>query len=180
MQEWIFIRHVFSQWYDSGVPFIGNSGLNNISKAIKPEDYNKYIFKQPFITREEWMMVWKALIFAKDEYRDINLEIVDKIKGNKSPATIKTLGRQIKGYNEEIWKKIRYDVVLTGNYLQFSQNGVMKKILLVTGNREIVESASYDSIYGIGYSENDAEANRKNWGLNLLGTAIMQVRELIK
>lgn len=174
-------RHVFSQWYDAGVPFIGDKGVKNIIKAIHPKDYNKYIKGQPFITREEWMMVWKALIFAKEgEYREINLQIADQIKGNKNSNSVRTLGRQIKGYDEEVWKKIRYDVVMNGNYLQFSQNEVMKKVLIDTNDRQIVESASYDAIWGCGYGEHNAEANRKNWGLSLLGTAIMQVRELIK
>jgi len=173
-------RHVFSQWYDAGVPFIGGKGLKNISKAIDPDDYNKYILNQPFITREEWMMLWKALIFAKDDYRDVNLEIANDIKNNKSPKMCRMLGRKIKGYDEDIWSKWRYDVVLNCNYLQFTQNEAMKKILLESGTRQICEASSYDAIWGIGYAENNAEANRQKWGLNLLGTCLMQIRELIK
>jgi len=173
-------RHVFSQWYDAGVPFIGGKGITSIMKTINLEDYNKYIKGQSFDTREEWMMLWKALIFAHDENREINLQIADKIKGNKNPNTVRTLGRQIKGYDEEVWKKLRYGVVLEGNYLQFTQNEEMRKVLLSTNNREIVEAASYDSIWGVGYAEHNAEANRQTWGLSLLGTAIMQVREMIK
>jgi len=89
-------RHVFSQWYDAGVPFIGGKGLKNISKAIDPDDYNKYILNQPFITREEWMMLWKALIFAKDDYRDVNLEIANDIKNNKSPKNVQDVGEKNK------------------------------------------------------------------------------------
>jgi len=173
-------RHVFSQWYDAGVPFIGDKGIKNIMKAIAKEDYIKYIKDQPFTTREEWMMLWKALIFAKDDYREVNLEIANDIKGNKSPKMVRLLGRKLKGYDEEVWKQWRYDIVLNGNYLQFTQNDQMKKILLETGNREIVEAASYDRIWGVGYAEHNAESNRQKWGLSLLGKALMQVRELIK
>jgi len=120
------------------------------------------------------------LIFAKDDYRDVNLEIANDIKNNKSPKMCRMLGRKIKGYDEDIWSKWRYDVVLNCNYLQFTQNEAMKKILLESGTRQICEASSYDAIWGIGYAENNAEANRQKWGLNLLGTCLMQIRELIK
>jgi predicted NAD-dependent protein-ADP-ribosyltransferase YbiA (DUF1768 family) len=34
----------------------------------------------------------------------------------------------------------------------------------------------YDRIWGVGYGEKDAEANRQKWGQNLLGKAITRVR----
>jgi hypothetical protein len=36
-----------------------------------------------------------------------------------------------------------------------------------------------DKIWGIGFSEKNAEKNRERWGLNLLGIALMNVRKRI-
>ena len=69
---------------------------------------------------------------------------------------------------------------VNGNYLQFSQDTEMKAILLNTKDREIVEAAWYDKIWGIGYNEANArKVGKKVWeenGLNLLGKALMEVR----
>jgi hypothetical protein len=36
-----------------------------------------------------------------------------------------------------------------------------------------------DKIWGIGFSEKNAEKNRERWGLNLLGIALMNIRKRI-
>lgn len=97
-----------------------------------------------------------------------------------NPLEIKKLGRQVNGYLEEIWNKCRFKVVVNGNYLEFTQNKEMKDILVSTGNREIVEASSKDNIWGIGFNATDAvKKPRSEWGTNLLGKAIMEVRWLL-
>lgn len=49
-----------------------------------------------------------------------------------------------------------------------------------TGERELVEASSMDKIWGVGFAEKDAEANRVKWGQNLLGKALMVVRERLR
>ena len=53
-----------------------------------------------------------------------------------------------------------------------------RKFLLKTKDKLIVEAASYDRVWGIGFNETDAKNNKHRWGLNLLGKALMRVREL--
>lgn len=54
----------------------------------------------------------------------------------------------------------------------------LKKILLATGDRIIVEASPYDCIWGVGLSEEDDDLYNGNWnGQNLLGKALMEVRE---
>jgi len=48
--------------------------------------------------------------------------------------------------------------------------------LLATGERELVEASPMDRIWGVGFAERNAGANRQRWGLNLLGKALMDVR----
>ena len=55
-----------------------------------------------------------------------------------------------------------------------------KKWLLATGERELVEASPADRIWGIGFTERDAGANRQWWGQNLLGRALMEVRTRLR
>ncbi|MDR0273088.1 MAG: NADAR family protein, partial [Clostridiales bacterium] len=54
--------------------------------------------------------------------------------------------------------------------------------LLSTNDKILVEASPLDTIWGIGYSkDNDKAANPQNWrGLNLLGFALMEVRDELK
>jgi len=65
---------------------------------------------------------------------------------------------------------------------KFSQHADLKEFLLNTGDRVIVEASPYDRIWGIGMATTDANAeNPARWkGLNLLGFALMEVRERLK
>ncbi len=62
---------------------------------------------------------------------------------------------------------------------KFSQNDVLLTYLLSTTPRVLVEASPRDSVWGIGISERDLLASRPSeWkGLNLLGFALMDVRE---
>ncbi|KAJ4290721.1 hypothetical protein N0V88_006469 [Collariella sp. IMI 366227] len=57
----------------------------------------------------------------------------------------------------------------------------IRELLLRTGDREIVEASPMDKIWGIGMgAAKAASADRKRWGLNLLGKALMVVRGGLK
>ncbi|UNI19240.1 hypothetical protein JDV02_005437 [Purpureocillium takamizusanense] len=56
----------------------------------------------------------------------------------------------------------------------------LREMLMATGDREIVEASPYDAIWGIGFTERDAEAMREHWGENLLGKALMEVRRELR
>ena len=43
-----------------------------------------------------------------------------------------------------------------------------------------IQASPVDNIWGIGFSAVDAESNHAHWGLNLLGKALMKVRDQIK
>ena len=169
-------RHVFCQWYKKD--FVGATSVHDLTSIITTEDWNKYIDKQTFTSREKWMMVLKALLFAKGAHRSYNLQILDKlILPIDDPKKIRSLGRALKGFDEDVWDEHKSQIVANSNYLQFSQDAALKKILLDTEEREIVEASPYDKIWGIGLTEAQAiKTPRNNWGQNLLGKAIMEVR----
>jgi ribA/ribD-fused uncharacterized protein len=56
----------------------------------------------------------------------------------------------------------------------------LRERLLETGERELIEASPSDRIWGIGFGKNNAEANKERWGLNLLGKALMRVRERLR
>jgi ribA/ribD-fused uncharacterized protein len=124
---------------------------------------------------EQYMMAQKAQIFE-------DKEIEKKIMETSDPKQIRLLGRKVKNFDEDTWNQLRYSVVLNGNYYKFAQNREMRKILLATNDKILVEASPLDTIWGIGYSESNPNVTSpQNWrGLNLLGFALMEVRDELK
>lgn len=124
---------------------------------------------------EQWMMAEKARAFN-------DIETLDKIMNTKEPRAMKGYGRLVKNYDDETWAKMRYQVVVEGNIAKFSQNAPLKKILMDTGERTIVEASPHDTIWGIGLGDwDDNILDTSKWrGQNLLGKALMEVREKLR
>jgi ribA/ribD-fused uncharacterized protein len=124
---------------------------------------------------EQYMMHQKALLFNDET-------IAEDILNEKNPREQKKFGRQIKGFDKSIWDKNCMAIVYEGNYAKFTQNPKLKEQLLATGDRVLVEASPLDNIWGIGMGENDENVDDPSFwlGLNLLGSAIMLVRNQIK
>lgn len=120
-------------------------------------------------------MAEKARIFEDEEIRK-------QIFTETDPKTIKQLGRKIKNFNQEIWDKCKYSIILNGNYAKFLQNKELLDFLLSTGNKILVEASPYDTIWGVGMEEANPQINNPFlWkGQNLLGFALMEVRNELK
>ena len=71
---------------------------------------------------------------------------------------------------------------LKANKAKFSQNDELKEFLLSTGDAILVEASPYDRIWGIGlYPAQAAMGTVDQWrGLNLLGCALMEVRDWLR
>jgi len=128
-----------------------------------------------YATAEHWMMEKKALLF------DDQL-VAKKILEAKSPAEAKKLGREVNNFSESLWNENRFEIVVAGNLHKFSQHPELKSFLLNSQNRILVEASPVDSIWGIGLAASDPKAlNPQAWrGLNLLGFALMEVRDRLK
>jgi len=126
-------------------------------------------------TTEHWMMAQKALLFN-------DLETYQKIIAAKSPAEAKALGRQVRGFDEAAWNARRSEIVVRGNLEKFRQHPDLQAFLLQSQGRVLVEASPVDSIWGIGLAADDERAaNPRQWlGLNLLGFALMEVRDLLR
>jgi hypothetical protein len=98
----------------------------------------------------------------------------------KYPQDAKGIGRQIRNYNDRIWSAKRYHAMVQVLEAKF-EDPELKEILLATGDRIIVEASPYDRIWGVGLSEEDDDLYKGNWkGQNLLGKALMEVREKLR
>ncbi len=136
-------------------------------------------WEQPFVaegisyrTAEHWMMAGKARLFGDEE-------VLAKILAARSPGEAKKLGRQVRNFDPSLWESHRYGIVREGNLHKFTQHEALKNFLLGTGERVLVEASPYDQIWGIGLVQSaPGIENPHHWeGLNLLGFALMEVRD---
>lgn len=124
---------------------------------------------------EQFMMAQKAELFGDEEIRKEIMQCSD-------PKQIKALGRKVRNFDETVWNKVKYSIVLNGNFMKFTQNAELREFLLSTGDDILVEASPYDAIWGIRMSANNENAeNPMKWrGQNLLGFALMEVRDEIR
>lgn len=97
------------------------------------------------------MMAAKARLFGD------NITLKQIVEAN-SPAAAKKLGRKVAGFDPQIWNKQKFNLVVQGNYLKFSQHDDLKSYLLATGEQIIVEASPVDSIWGIGLAADHTAA----------------------
>jgi len=142
-----------SNWYDCQVTYEGLHFFNS-----------------------EQAFMWKKAVFFGDH------EIAKQIANTPSPRLNKALGRKVKGFDAKKWLEVSYQIMVDVNYAKYQQNPYLIKILLSTGDKTIVEASPYDTIWGIGiHWGDDRVLNPDEWlGTNLLGKALMEVRERLK
>lgn len=89
------------------------------------------------------------------------------------------MGRRLNNFVEEEWQNERYDIVVKGNLHKFNQNPALLAFLQSTDGRILAEASPVDPVWGIGWTANDPNAEDPYYwtGLNLLGFALMEVRD---
>lgn len=124
---------------------------------------------------EQYMMEAKALLFG-------DAETGADILREPDPALIKALGRKISGFDEALWNRFKYRIVLTGCYYKFACSRDLREYLLSTGDAVPVEANPADRIWGAALAADDpALQDPAKWGgTNLLGIILMEVREELR
>ncbi|MEV5611649.1 NADAR family protein [Streptomyces sp. NPDC052225] len=124
-----------------------------------------------YATAEHWMMAGKARLFgdAEAERRAI---------AAGHPSQAKKAGRMVRGFDDAVWERERFAVVVEGSVHKFASDPALREYLLNTGDRVLVEASPVDRVWGIGLAADDAAAEdpRKWRGPNLLGFALMEAR----
>lgn len=125
-----------------------------------------------FTSMEQYMMYKKAMLFG-------DTEVASKILKTSDVAKIKTLGREARGFNSEVWDVNKIEIVTTGLKHKFLQNPVLAQKLMGTGDAILAECAVKDTVWGIGLSMKDPKRfDMSQWrGQNLLGQCLMTVRQ---
>ena len=138
--------------------------------------WSKFKYKDITFDNTEQAFMWeKANVFC-------DKETADKILRTPNPKENKKLGRQVTGFNTEEWIMYSYIFMVAVNYCKYSQNPELKEILLSTGDKTLVEASPVDKIWGIGihWRDDDCLDETKWQGMNLLGKALMHVRDELK
>lgn len=177
-----FKKHGYlSQWF-SGVISDDSNGFNEKPQFTGSDLFDNSDKTLSFYNCEQYMMFQKASLFKDDK-------IKQKIIQERNPKNIKKLGREVKNFNNTTWNKYKEFIVYQGNLLKFSANEELKTRLLNTGNKVLIETSPFDVVYGIGLNYYGCDLNKQqfdvlnvdDWkGNNLLGFALMQVRDELK
>ncbi|MEU1886724.1 NADAR family protein [Micromonospora sp. WMMD987] len=128
-----------------------------------------------FRTAEHWMMWRKAQLFD-------DTEAGERVLAAGHPQQAKAIGREIRRFDPAVWEAERYPVVLAGSLAKFGQHADLRAYLLGTGDRVLVEASPVDRVWGVGLAADDPRAeDPARWrGLNLLGFALMEARDLLR
>jgi ribA/ribD-fused uncharacterized protein len=138
-----------------------------------------------YATAEHWMMASKARLFGdeKAERRAIDAP---------NPALAKKAGRLVRDFDDSLWERERFGIVVEGSVHKFAAHADLREFLLGTGERSemgvppaegwgrvLVEASPLDRVWGIGLAADDERAaDPERWrGPNLLGFALMAARE---
>ncbi|MFD4624423.1 NADAR family protein [Streptomyces sp. NPDC058475] len=137
-----------------------------------------------YATAEHWMMASKARLFGDEEAER-------RVLGAASPALAKKEGRLVRGFDDAVWERERFKIVVEGSVHKFAAHADLREFLLGTGARSetgvpsaegggrvLVEASPMDRIWGIGLAADDERAaDPERWrGPNLLGFALMEAR----
>ncbi|MGW2019528.1 NADAR family protein [Streptomyces sp. NPDC001927] len=128
-----------------------------------------------YATAEHWMMAAKARLFGDPEAERAALS-------SRTPAEAKKAGRLVRGFDQAVWERERFGIVVEGSVHKFASDEGLRAFLLGTGGRVLVEASPMDRIWGIGLAADDPRAtDPSRWrGLNLLGFALMEARERLR
>ncbi|MYQ46749.1 DUF1768 domain-containing protein [Streptomyces sp. SID4985] len=125
-----------------------------------------------YATAEHWMMAAKARLFE-------DAEAERQVLASAHPAQAKKAGRLVRGFDEAIWARERFGIVVEGSVHKFAAHDELRAFLLGTGERVLVEASPVDRVWGIGLAADDERVgDPERWrGPNLLGFALMAARE---
>ncbi|MBL9008009.1 MAG: NADAR family protein [Myxococcales bacterium] len=124
---------------------------------------------------EQWMMASKARLFGDGE-------ALARILIATAPLDCKRIGRQVRGFDEALWRQHRFDIVTQGSVAKFDQDPALRAYLLATSADVLVEASPSDCVWGIRLGREHADAqNPLRWrGQNLLGFALMRARGILR
>lgn len=182
-----FVTHnkFFTQfWRDGGKPKYSRETISSATEFLVFSDddpqfpqhvrANIMVGPRSFTSPEQYMMLSKAEMFNDTDS--------SKALGNCSAQELWTVGRRIRNFDQGVWDRFKYSIVLNANWRKFSQKSEFKDLLLATGEKVLVFASPNDVVWGVGLSPDAPDVrDPKRWrGENLLGFALMEVRDELR
>ncbi len=125
---------------------------------------------------EQFLMYHKAITFN-------NNDIAKKILSAKKASEHKALGKTISPFDGKLWRQMEGKIARKALHAKFSQNEDLRRKLLSTGTKELVEAGPHwEKIWGAGLRLHDKDITvKEKWnGKNLLGTLLGEVRDELR
>lgn len=97
-----------------------------------------------------------------------------------TPMEANRLGREVKNFEVDRWRGMVDDVAEQCSWLKFSQVEECRTALLGTGDKVLAEASQVDRNWVIGLAGDQADGREPESGRNLLGHALMRVRERLR
>lgn len=128
-----------------------------------------------YSSMEQYIMCQKCILFGDHA-------TAKKVLLTDDPSEQQKLGKLCSGYINSVWAGARQAIAMRGLLAKFSQNADLKELLLDTRDAYLVECAHSDKIWACGIRLHEHERfDATKWtGQNILGFALMAVRETIK
>ncbi|WP_312024986.1 NADAR family protein [Listeria marthii] len=162
-------------WEQSGLP---KYNFNQMKNENQPELYlfeNCYfshcwmeefsVSTQKYSCMEQFMIEQKAELFNDTTTKQ-------KVLETNSLEQIQALDKEVQSFDQDIWDKFKYAIALYGNWNKFNQKRILRDCLLSTGYSILVETSPSGSP--------DMQNPLKRHGQNLLGLALMEVRDELR
>ena len=139
---------------------------------------SRLIRNHKFNSGEQFMMACKAWLFDTDPAATT----LKAILAAHSPSVQKMLGRQVRGFNEQIWTPASVEIMIASQLARSEVNETLAELYRSSGSRKFVEGSSTDRIWGVGlHFLNRAIDNPRNWkGENRLGKCHSLTREILR
>ncbi|KAK1756394.1 hypothetical protein QBC47DRAFT_379862 [Echria macrotheca] len=137
------------------------------------------LYRLEFHSVEQFMRYCEARMFTYIERQRQVMQVM-KVMQSTDGKTNK-LDKKMADFYAEHWSsKSLEEVAVVGNMAKFGQNPELKRKLLGTRDRMLVQTSSTDHVWGIGFKEKDAMQNQVHWGENKVGKALMFVRKRLR
>lgn len=128
-----------------------------------------------YTSAEQYIMHQKCLLFGDENS-------AKAVLATEYPEKQQDIGRQAKGYVNNVWAGSRQIIAVRGLFAKFKQNDELMGKLLETNEAYLVECAHTDTIWACGKRLNEPDRlDASKWnGQNILGFSLMEVRHNIQ
>ena len=128
-----------------------------------------------YSSMEQYIMYQKCVLFGDQA-------TAKKVLLTDDPSEQQKLGKLCTGYINGVWAGARQAIAMRGLLAKFNQNADLRERLINTKEAYLVECAHSDKIWACGIRLNESERfDATKWtGQNILGFALMAVREIIQ